>query len=415
MKSFLLHLALFAITAITNAQFTNLLNFSGSTNGGKPQGSLLAVGSYLYGMTEEGGVNGVGTIFRIKPDGTGFEKLMTFDGATKGSSPQGSLISDGSFLYGMTPSGGASGAGTIFKIMLNGGGYVKLFDFNGTTNGASPGGSLFSDGTFLYGMTEVGGSNSLGTIFKIKTDGTGFVKLLDFNGSANGSESVGNSFISDGTFLYGTTYNGGANEMGTIFKIKPDGTGFLKLLDFNGSANGSYAYCSLISDGTFLYGMTYIGGANNLGTIFKIKPDGTGYVKLFDFDGATNGKYPRGSLVSDGTNLYGMAKEGGANDLGTIFKYQLSAGANITQNKVQTDLHISPNPFSTQTLLQTAFVFSNAKLTIYNSFGQAVKQINNINGQTVSIMRENLPTGLYFIRLEQDNKTITTEKITITD
>jgi hypothetical protein len=68
--------------------------------------------------------------------------------------------------------------------------------------------------------------------------------------------------------------------------------------------------------------MTEWGGKNNGGTLFKIKPDGSGYVKLLDFDGS-NGANPAGSLISDSTYLYGMTGKGGTYDSGTIFKYCL--------------------------------------------------------------------------------------------
>ena len=111
--------------------------------------------------------------------------------------------------------------------------YTKLFDFAGTANGSNPNGSLVSDGTFLYGMTLNGGTYNLGTIFKIKTDGTGYSKLLDFNG-VNGKRPYG-SLIYDGTFLYGMTREGGTH--GNAFRIKPDGTGYSQILDFTGIAN----------------------------------------------------------------------------------------------------------------------------------------------------------------------------------
>src|SRR5438105_4232591 len=79
------------------------------------------------------------------------------------------------------------------------------------------------------------------------------------------------------------------------------------LLDF-GSVQGSHPYGSLISDGTFLYGMTSGGGINNMGTVFKVKTDGTGYVDLFDFSGV-NGQQPNGSLIYDGNYLYGMTTD----------------------------------------------------------------------------------------------------------
>src|SRR5258706_9602617 len=127
-----------------------------------------------------------------------------------------------------------------------------------------------------------------------------FTKLMDFGSVANGTNPY-SAPVSDGTFLYGMTSDGGANQLGTLYKIKPDGTGFVNLLDFDGTNNGSSPYGSLFFDGAFLYGMTSQGGSNGNGTIFKIKPDGTGYAKLLDFAYATNGGYPYGSLISDGT------------------------------------------------------------------------------------------------------------------
>ncbi|HET6991841.1 MAG TPA: choice-of-anchor tandem repeat GloVer-containing protein, partial [Bacteroidia bacterium] len=153
--------------------------------------------------------------------------------------------------------------------------YTNLLNFTGATNGNGPVGSLISDGTFFYGLTQSGGTNNLGTLFKIMPDGSGYVKLLDFAGATNGSYPLGSLFY-DGTFLYGTTEIGGANNLGTLFRIMPDGTGYLKLLDFTGAGNGSSPNGTLISDGTFLYGMTYQGGINGMGVIFKIMPDGTG-------------------------------------------------------------------------------------------------------------------------------------------
>lgn len=299
-------------------QYTNLLNFAGATNGKNPYGSLIYDGTFLFGMTQVGGVNDMGTLFKIKPDGTGYVNLLNFDSAN-GSFPHGSLIYDGTFLYGMTDAGGTNNMGTIFKIMPDGTGYVNLLNFIGVANGRNPQGTLFYDGTFLYGMTAFGGTGGKGTLFKIMPDGTGFVKLLDFAGATNGRSPLG-SLITDGTFLYGMTKAGGTNDLGTLFKIMPDGTGYVKLLDFAGASNGSLPYGSLIMDGTFLYGMTNEGGANDMGTLFKIMPNGSGYVNILNFDGATHGSFPWGSPIMDGTFIYGMTFAGGANDMGTLFK-----------------------------------------------------------------------------------------------
>jgi uncharacterized repeat protein (TIGR03803 family) len=306
------------IAQISFAQFTKLLNFLGP-NGKNPWGSLVSDGTYLYGMTSQGGTYNWGTIFKIKPDGSGFVKIRDFGWSPDGSSPYGSLLYDGTFLYGMTFGAGSIGYGTIFKIKPDGTGYVRLLDFAGTSNGAQPMGSLIFDGTYLYGMTNEGGVNNMGTIFKIKRDGTGYLKLLDFAGASNGKSPRG-SFISDATYLYGMTKNGGANDSGTVFRIKPDGTAYLKLLDLSSNVTGTLPWGSLISDGTFLYGINSQGGSNNIGTVFKIKTDGTGFVKLMDFSSVASGTYPQGSLIFDGTYLLGYGGGGGTHNAGTIFK-----------------------------------------------------------------------------------------------
>ncbi len=299
------------------AQFSTLYDFGSKVNGTYPYSALISDGIFLYGMTSDGGANQLGTIYKVKPDGTGFTRLLDFDG-TNGSNPYGSLTFDGTFLYGMARSGGANGQGIIFKIMPDGTGFINLLDFSYTATGGFPYGSLISDGTFLYGMTTQGGSAFFGTIFKIKPDGTDYTKLYDFD-STNGATPYG-SLISDGPFLYGMTSQGGLSDFGTIFKIKSDGTEYTRLLDFNGTTNGGIPFGSLIADGSSLYGMTFYGGSGNKGTIFKIMPDGTGYTKYLDFDFNTSGANPKGSLVSDGTFLYGMTTQGGTNFSGTIFK-----------------------------------------------------------------------------------------------
>ena len=79
------------------------------------------------------------------------------------------------------------------------------------------------------------------------------------------------------------------------------------------------------------------------------------------------------------------------------------------------NINIYPNPFSAQTTLQTENLFKGATLTVYNSFGQQVKQLKNISGHTITLHRENLPSGLYLIQLTQDSKVITADKLVITD
>jgi alpha-L-arabinofuranosidase len=76
---------------------------------------------------------------------------------------------------------------------------------------------------------------------------------------------------------------------------------------------------------------------------------------------------------------------------------------------------VYPNPFNTQTTLHIDNLLNNATLTVLNCFGQTVKQVKNISGQTITLHRDNLSGGLYFIQLTQDNKVIITNKLIIAD
>ncbi|MES2287214.1 MAG: choice-of-anchor tandem repeat GloVer-containing protein [Bacteroidota bacterium] len=402
--------------------YSKLLDFAGISNGSLPFGSLISDGTFLYGMTGVGGINNLGTIFKIKPDGREYAKLLDFSGATNGSIPMGSLISDGTFLYGMTQEGGRHNLGTIFKIKHDGTRYSKLFDFNGTIDGGSPRGTLVSDGTFLYGMTLQGGTgtcmNGCGTIFKIKSDGTGYSKLLDFEGSANGSSPDG-ALIFDGTFLYGMTQVGGSNNDGVLFKIKTDGTGYLRLIDFESTVSGQYPHGELISDGTFLYGMTRQGDIENCsvdcGVNFKIKQDGTGYSRLHDIE-VTNEQYPDGDLNSNKNYLYGMSLWGGINNGGVIFKYGLKNS--VAENNSEIHFSVYPNPSSgilnlnLTSSANTPYKPENGSVVICNILGEKIYQCAIHNPQC-EIDLSNQPAGIYFLKVKTEQG-IVSKKINIT-
>ena len=288
--------------------FTRLLDFNGSGNGAYPLGSVLVSGTVIYGMTFNGGLNDYGVVFRINTDGTGYYKLLDFDGYNNGASPSRGFVVSGSTLFGMTTSGGIYGNGVAFRINTDGTGYFKLVDFN-ITNGSNPWSTLNLSGSTLYGTTIFGGINNKGVLFKMNTDGSGFSKLVDFDGTTYGAYPYYSLALS-GTVLYGMTYNGGINDQGAIFKINTNGTGFTKLLDFTG-LNGANPIGSFTISGSNLYGMTAQGGSSDRGTIFKINTDGTGYFKILNCKSAPLGIFPQVTrFVSDGTWLYGTTSTG---------------------------------------------------------------------------------------------------------
>ena len=301
--------------------YTLMHSFTG-TDGSSPYGSLILSGdgTKFYGMTLSGGASNTGTIFSVNTDGSGYTLMYSFAG-TNGTSPYGSLILSGSKLYGMTSAGGGSGRGVIFSINTDGTGYTLMHSF-ARTDGSNPYGSLIlsGDGTKFYGMTSA--SNVFGVIFSINTDGTGYVLLHSFPTTGADGALPRGSLILFGSKLYGMAALGGANSLGTIFSVNTDGSGFTRVHSFTGTDGSTPYYGSLIlsGDGTKFYGMTSAGGANSKGVIFSVNTDGSGYTLMYSFAG-TDGSSPLGSLIlsGDGTKFYGMAGTGGANSLGTIF------------------------------------------------------------------------------------------------
>jgi len=261
---------MFLWAQFAQAQFTKLHDFVAENDLKYPKGDPVTDGTWLYGLTTGGGTNNFGTVFKIKPDGTGFSKLIDFN-ITNGSNPFGSLTLSGSVLYGMTRDGGINNKGVIFKITTDGTGFTKLLDFDGSNNGAYPLGSLSVSGSTLYGMTYNGGTNDYGVVFKINTDGTGYNKLLDFDGYNNGSYPS-RGFTISGSTMYGMTTSGGIYGNGVVFRINTDGTSYYKLLDFN-VTNGSNPWSSLNLSGSTLYGTTIYGGTNGKGVLFKINTE----------------------------------------------------------------------------------------------------------------------------------------------
>ncbi len=155
--------------------FTNLHSFYGSSDGTDPAAGLVLSGNTLYGTAQTGGDSGNGTVFRIYTDGTGFTNLHVFISTSDGANPQASFVLSSNTLYGSTGSGGNSGVGTLFSIKLNGTGFNNLYNFTATFpsypyingDGAHPSASLILLDNILYGTAQYGGSSGVGTVFKL--------------------------------------------------------------------------------------------------------------------------------------------------------------------------------------------------------------------------------------------------------
>jgi uncharacterized repeat protein (TIGR03803 family) len=332
---------------LEGADFTVLKSFGVATNDGqRPLAALIEGGDgYLYGVTETGGQFGFGTVFKLDKGGSNFAVLLSFAG-TNGAYPEARLLegSDGS-LYGTTSGGGpgTNDYGVLFRLNKNGENFELLKFFAGT-DGANPVSGLIegADGG-LYGTTLFGGgtnfipavtssiSSNIGTVFRIEKDGSGFAVLKHFFWASvsavqtNGYYPYGQLVQGTNGFLYGTTSAGGRELGGTVYCINTNGAEFSILRSLtNSTGNIPLGGLVLGADGR-LYGATFNGGVGNSGAIFRIDQDGNNFATLASIAG---GKGAAATVLqaSDG-RLYGTTSLGGNSHDGTIFRVQTNGVA----------------------------------------------------------------------------------------
>jgi uncharacterized repeat protein (TIGR03803 family) len=330
----------FLVTLPMHARNYGILHaFKRQADGGDPQaGLLLSAKGDLYGTTFLGGdpACSCGTVFEVFPDG-GFTVLYQFKG-NDGANPSAGLVADGDGnLYGTTSQGGRgpSGKGTVFKLTpptAQRGHWTEtvLHTFTGESDGASPYGSLVLDKAGnLYGTTSRGGVSNDGTVFMVDATSKESV-LYSFTGSPDGAYPYGWLVRDDSGNLYGTTFEGGDSNYGTVFKLETTGAESV-LHSFARGADGAYPNAGLTLDASGnLYGTTNAGGdKTDDGVIFKVDSNTGAFRLLHTFAGTTNGSSPNaGLIVDDSGNLYGTTTEGGDRDYnGTIFKLDTGGGA----------------------------------------------------------------------------------------
>jgi uncharacterized repeat protein (TIGR03803 family) len=365
------------------AQYTKLYDFEGnSTSGSEPLAALVYDGSWFYSTTSKGGADDMGTVFKIKPDGTEYTLLHSFNGVD-GERPASDLVKLGDYLFGTTSQSNEHNGCVIFKIKTDGTDFsiVHDFEFNwvnptsislgtdgngiyGTTTGGDvwgfifkldsegnnysviydfgieslgrlPEGELVPIGDELFGCTSLGGTNGNGVIYKINPDGSGYTKIFD--NIENGISAL----ITDGTYLYGYSLYGGTSYPGLIFKIKADGTDYSVIKELGEEGSGPSGYLTLHNNK--LYGMSYDGPGN--GSLFSLDTDGQNFEMFYECEGVfftEDGERPIGEMIFIGNTLYGLMQLGGENDKGTMYKY--SFATNVNSIPSSEELQLFPNP-----------------------------------------------------------------------
>jgi uncharacterized repeat protein (TIGR03803 family) len=216
---------------------------------------------------------------------------------------------------------------------------------------------VFDKAGNLYGVTNSGGAFNYGTVFEVSRNaGGGWTEktLHNFNDNGKDGYNAYGSLIFDASGnLYGTSYSGGVNDLGTVYELIPraGGTWGEKVLcNFAGtSGSGAYPFGNLVFDSKGnLYGTTNKGGTGTncigsgpaCGVVYELTrgSDGVwGERVLYSFGAsATDGAYPNGGLVFDATgNLYGVALGGGLHGAGIVLELTPGAGGRWTEK----DLH----------------------------------------------------------------------------
>src|SRR5579872_4011665 len=274
-------------------KFSLLYSFGARQTFPEQPAGLIAQGrdGELYSTTPKGGINLMGTVFKINRNGK-LTVLYNFDGA-HGSRPYGGLVlgTDGNF-YGTTSEGGNMNDGTIFR-MTPAGDLTVLYNFSGS-DGAGPEAAPIegTDGN-LYAVTGGGGSGGYGTVYSLTPTGT-LTTLHAFNGQGGAEPQFPLIQAKDGNF-YGTTFFGATGNEGNVFKVS--GSGMFSVLYNFGKRRygGALPTAGLIQgyDGKF-YGTTSSGGQCTCGDVFSLTPTGK-FGVLHNFFGY-DGDYP-GQLI----------------------------------------------------------------------------------------------------------------------
>lgn len=331
---------------LSSSGVTVLYSFKGGTDGANPYvGVTLDSAGNLYGTTFYGGAANVGVIYKV--DSSGNETVLhSFTGGADGAVPSSGLTMDArGNLYGTTESGGATGAGTVYRV--NGGGQVSvLYAFQGSPDGGYPSGDLVLDAAGnLYGTTEFGGSSgdlSYGVVYEL-TAGLKEKILYAFTGGTDGGFPSG-LVRDDAGNLYGTTQYGGLSTYysGVVYKVSRAGQQTV-LYSFPGGAEGNDPQPNLVRDAAGnLYGTTALGGVNENGIVFKIDSAGNETV-LYSFEGGATGYSPNGGLLRDASgDLYGTTAAGGAGN-GVIFKFSASGNETLLFTLPQAASGFNPN------------------------------------------------------------------------
>lgn len=313
------------VGAPSPADLETIHTFGGEA-GRRPRGGLVAdKEGNLYGTASAGGLcDDCGLVYMLSPPADGgaeweYRVLHRFAGGeADGKGPLGTLTVRGNAIYGTASAGaGACDCGGIFRLKPRDRARTKwdyslLYAFEERNRGATPvAGVIFGEDGALYGATSAGGADDAGTIFRLRGGGEAWrlSVIHHFRAVRDGGSPLGELVFGENRVLFGTASTGGRFGEGTVFRLTRNG-GFSAVHHFKGirqtgsikDGSGPEGHLTFAEDGT-LYGTTARGGNADAGTIFRIRPAGEGrwvYSAIYHFAGdAEGGGTPRAGLTMD--------------------------------------------------------------------------------------------------------------------
>lgn len=300
----------------------------------------------LFGVTSSGGTDNIGVIFKTDANGENQSVVYNLAYKSPGLKPEnGKLCELNGKLYGTTANGGSNNMGVLYEYNPTNDIYVKLHDFDGENSGRAPYSNviLASNGK-LYGTTLYGGINDLGTLFEYDIATNTLTKKLDFDGANMGMNVYANVIQAANGKLYGLTNRGGTNGVGVLYEYDYTTETFTKLLDFETVSSGIGPTIMVEVENNILYGTGSGGGANNNGTIFEYNITTSTFTKKFDFESVSSGYNPTLTLMkASNGNLYGLTRNGGLNNLGVLYEYNISTEIFTKKLDFSTEIGSTPN------------------------------------------------------------------------
>jgi uncharacterized repeat protein (TIGR03803 family) len=302
-------------------------SFGNGTDGSQPNGAIYTDSAgNIYGATHSGGTSGAGVIYQI--DQNGNETILHNFDSVDGNNPLPNLsFFSGTWLFGVSALGGPQNDGTIFAQQLSPPAFKHVHNFSGS-DGQDPLGTLAptADGLSAYGVTSGGGAHNQGEVYKIDKAGDVTV-IYSFTGGVGGSQpATGLSLDSDGN-LYGVTSTSGNKGDGVLFRI--DSAGNETVIHNFDPSTGAPPNSTPVADGMGnVYGTTSLGGTFNKGVIYGLNLSTGEYSVLHTFVGGADGMFPAGDLVKDGIgHLFGVTTLGGrSTNFGVV--YRMDAAGN---------------------------------------------------------------------------------------